>query len=66
MPTPSVIDLDFGETKPHVAGDGWDKPVHFSVEPDILDHILAESFQRAAVVVEFDSGNQGDKPVSEG
>ncbi len=61
-----MIHFYFSQTKPHVAGDGRDKPVHLPVELDILHHIFAEGLQSAPVVMEFDSRDQGDQPVTEG
>ena len=60
-----VMDLDLSDRNTHVAGDGRDEAMELAVELDALDNLSAEGFQGAPVIMELDSRQPGNQPVSD-
>ncbi len=55
----------FDDPGPGHARQGREKAVHLAIGPQVLDALSAVCLERAAIIVQVDTGGQGDKSVGE-
>src|SRR5438105_14856966 len=54
---------DFGAARPLPGGVDRDETMHLAIEPHVFDYLAAVRLQRAAVIVQPNMQQLGDKPI---
>ena len=60
-----VIDLELGDARPALVGDGRYESVHFAIKLQVLRHIAAHRLQCAAVIMELHLRCPRDQPIGD-
>ncbi len=65
MQARAVVDHALDDVGPGSVGQHGDEAMHLAIEPHVIEHLAAVGLERAAVVVQFNTGHKRDDAVGD-